>query len=107
MTIFMKRLERGLFAPVWLRSFKGEVELGEAELALFLEVSNCWLQKTVAIDVRKQVKTPTKCLNVWYPRFEMKKTLHKIEDVDRLREVTRLNNWRLCRASGLEFKSSN
>ena len=39
MTIFMKRLERGLFAPLWARSFKGEVELSEAELALFLEGS--------------------------------------------------------------------
>jgi len=39
MTIFMKRLERGRFASLWARSSAGEVELSEAELALFLEGS--------------------------------------------------------------------
>lgn len=37
MTIFMKRLDRGRFPPLWARSKDGEVELSAAELALFLE----------------------------------------------------------------------
>jgi len=39
MTIFMKRLDRGRFAGLWVRSKNGEVELSPAELALFLEGS--------------------------------------------------------------------
>ena len=37
LTIFMKRLDRGRFAPLWARRSEGDLELSEAELALFLE----------------------------------------------------------------------
>lgn len=37
MTILMKRLDRGRFAALWARAHDQEVELSEAELALFLE----------------------------------------------------------------------
>jgi transposase len=37
LTIFMKRLDRGRFAPLWARRSEGDVQLSEAELALFLE----------------------------------------------------------------------
>ena len=37
MTVFMKRLDSGRFAPLWARTTGGEVELSRAELALFLE----------------------------------------------------------------------
>ena len=37
MTILMKRLDRHRFAPLWSRTKDREVELSEAELALFLE----------------------------------------------------------------------
>ena len=37
MTIFMKRLDRGRFAALWARANGRELELTEAELALFIE----------------------------------------------------------------------
>ncbi len=37
MTIFMKRLDQGRFASLWLREVNGEVELSQSELDLFLE----------------------------------------------------------------------
>lgn len=35
--IFSKRLDRGRFAALWLRECDGQVQLSQAELALFLE----------------------------------------------------------------------
>jgi transposase len=37
LTILMKRLDHGRFAALWARAKGGEVELSQAELALFLE----------------------------------------------------------------------